>query len=129
MAVADFSAASDATAVKYMALAAVIIGIARKSAIDNGKRTLSTKRTWARVAANSLNEMVRTPKCGHHEPNWLRIMMMVMTTITITVTITIMTMRVTKLILFFFGCCAGHMLICFSCPHSVHVSHARVFSE
>jgi len=45
VAVADFSAASDATAVKYMALAAVIIGIARKSAIDNGKRTLSTKRT------------------------------------------------------------------------------------
>ena len=28
-----------------MALAAVIIGIARKTAIDNGKRTLSTKRT------------------------------------------------------------------------------------
>ena len=45
VAVADFSAASDATAVTYMALAAVIIGIARKTAIDNGKRTLSTKRT------------------------------------------------------------------------------------
>ena len=42
VAVAVFSAESDATAIK---LAAVIIGIARKTAIDNGKRTLSTKRT------------------------------------------------------------------------------------
>ena len=41
-AVADFSATSDVNAVQSFALA--ITGIARKTAIDNGKRTLYTKR-------------------------------------------------------------------------------------
>ena len=30
-----------------------------------GKVQQPLRRTWARVAANSLNEMVRTPRCGH----------------------------------------------------------------